>query len=94
MDPDTAWGMGTGADDSEVGAGSDACDHIGGNTFPLPVVLLTQGTKLETPAGQCVVLASAGLPYLPPGDDREGVPCSCTGNEQLPASLLPVFPAW
>lgn len=51
-------------DDSEVGAGSDACDHIGGNTFPLPVVLLTQGTKLETPAGQCVVLASAGLPYL------------------------------
>lgn len=31
--------------------------------------------------------------YLPPGDDREGVPCSCTGDEQLPASLLPVLPA-
>jgi hypothetical protein len=58
-------------DDSEVGAGSDACDHIGGNTFPLPVVLLTQGTKLETPAGQCVVLASAGLPYLSQTRSRE-----------------------
>lgn len=58
-------------DDSEVGAGSDACDHIGGNTFPLPVVLLTQGTELETPAGQGVVLASAGLPYLSQTRSRE-----------------------
>lgn len=38
-------------DDGEVGAGSDACDHVGGNTFPLPMVLLTQGAELETPTG-------------------------------------------
>lgn len=51
-------------DDGEVGAGSDARDHVGGDTFPLPVVLLTQGTELQAPTGQGTVLASAGLPYL------------------------------
>lgn len=51
-------------DDGQVGTGSDAGDHVGGNALPLPVVLLTQGSKLEAPAGQGVVLASAGLPYL------------------------------
>lgn len=54
----------TRTDDGEVGAGSDARDHVGGNTFPLPVVLLTQGTELQAPTGQGTVLASAGLPYL------------------------------
>lgn len=51
-------------DDSQVGAGSDAGDHIGGAALPLPVVLLTQGAELQAPAGQGAVLASAGLPYL------------------------------
>lgn len=51
-------------DDGQVGTGSDAGDHVGGDALPLPVVLLTQGSKLETPAGQGIVLASAGLPYL------------------------------
>lgn len=51
-------------DDGQVGTGSDAGDHVGGDALPLPVVLLTQGSELETPAGQGIVLASAGLPYL------------------------------
>ena len=160
-------------DDSQVGAGSDAGDHIGGDALPLPVVLLAQGAELQAPAGQGIVLASAGLPYLgqtrgpgrsegggagkkrshqhsgiqerqgqhwapvrsppcpphqespsllgprpigtapfpgraptalpgspgaqrylPPRDDGEGVPSGGAGDEQLPAGLLPVLPAW
>ena len=51
-------------DDGQVGAGSDAGDHVGGDALPLPVVLLAQGTELQAPTRQGVVLASAGLPYL------------------------------
>lgn len=32
--------------------------------------------------------------YLSPGDDREGVPRSSTGDQELPAGFLPVLPAW
>lgn len=32
--------------------------------------------------------------YLSPGDDREGVPRSSTGDQELPAGLLPILPAW
>lgn len=32
--------------------------------------------------------------YLPPRDDREGVPGGGAGDDQLPAGLLPVLPAW
>lgn len=51
-------------DDRQVGTGSDAGDHVGSDALPLSVVLLAQGSELETPTGQGVVLASAGLPYL------------------------------
>lgn len=33
-------------DDEDACAGSDACDHIGGYTLPLSMVLLAEGEKL------------------------------------------------
>lgn len=52
---------------SEVGAGSNACDDVGGDAFPLAVVILAEGADLQGATGQCVVLAPAGLPYLGQG---------------------------
>lgn len=53
--------------DSQVGAGSNARDNVGGNTLPLAVVVLAEGADLQGPSGQRVVLAPAGLPYLGQG---------------------------
>lgn len=33
-------------DDEDSRAGSDACDHIGGDTLPFSVVFLAEGDKL------------------------------------------------
>jgi len=50
--------------DGKVGAGSDARDDVGGDALPLAVVVLAEGADLQGAAGQRVVLAPAGLPYL------------------------------
>lgn len=50
-----------------MGAGSNACDDVGGDALPLAMVILAEGADLQGAAGQCVVLAPAGLPYLGQG---------------------------
>lgn len=51
----------------KVSAGSNACDDVGGDALPLAMVVLAKGADLQGAAGQRVVLAPAGLPYLGQG---------------------------
>lgn len=51
--------------DEDASAGSDACDHVGGDTLPLSVILLAEGQELQAAAGEDVVLTLAWLPHLP-----------------------------
>lgn len=51
-------------DDGQMSASGYACDYVGGDTFPLSVVVLTEGSELEAATWKGVVLASTGLPYL------------------------------
>lgn len=53
--------------DCKVSAGSNACDDVGGDALPLAMVVLAEGADLQGAAGQRVVLAPAGLPYLGQG---------------------------
>lgn len=50
--------------DHEMSAGSDACDYVGGDTFPLSVIVFAERSELEAATWKGVVLASTGLPYL------------------------------
>lgn len=70
--------------------------HVASPLHPQTSVLSPQ-VQTEPPLDPPCLPHSARAPkprYLPPGDDRERVPCRCTGDEQLPAGLLPVLPAW
>lgn len=51
-------------DDEDASAGSDACDHVGGDTLPFSVILLAEGQELQAAAGEDVVLTLARLPHL------------------------------
>lgn len=51
--------------DEDASAGSDASDHVGGDTLPFPVILLAEGQELQAAAGEDVVLTLARLPHLP-----------------------------
>ena len=56
-------------DDGQMSAGGNACDNVCGDTLPLSVVILAEGSELEAATRKGVVLASTGLPYL--GQTRE-----------------------
>lgn len=51
--------------DEDASAGSDARDHVGGDTLPFSVILLAEGQELQAAAGEDVVLTLARLPHLP-----------------------------
>lgn len=50
--------------DEDASAGSDARDHVGGDTLPFSVILLAEGQELQAAAGEDVVLTLAWLPHL------------------------------
>lgn len=51
--------------DEDASAGSDASDHVGGDTLPFSVILLAEGQELQAAAGEDVVLTLARLAHLP-----------------------------